>query len=922
MLTRVSALLLALTAVSAQESIVLSDCETADRWRTVTVIDDAREGRHAVRYAVPAGQAASVNLDLKGLDLDFAAGGELRFWYRFSGTGRSTLMIKILAFPFADGMQATWSVAPERPADGEWHLGTVDLSSEYLRWGQTPDKTSRVIMFRTQADDGAKLTLDLDQVMIVPKLFDARLGPARIEGGQALAELAVANRAKRPLTFLATAAGDETRLTVPAGEAATHPLRVKLDAAWLAGAVPLETRELPIRIALEGEPLHVAELTMTVTKPLALPPRPRLLATAAELAALPARAEKLDWVKAALSGVRGNADRWLTREVVLPPRGGQWWHYYACKKDGATLQTVSPTQHKCPLCGEIYSGWPWDDVVLDRDHNNLARAIRDLGLSYRLSGEAKYRDQAREILLAYAERYTKYPLHDIRGQAKVGGGRVGPQTLDESTWLIPVAQGADLVWDDLSEADRRTIETGLLRPAAEVIRQQKLGIHNIQCWKNSAVGLVGLLLDDSELIADAVTSNHGFKAQMAQGVTGSGMWYEGAWGYHWYTVAACLPLVEAGARCGLRLYEYEANGASYRRLFEGPLDLAMPDGTLPAFNDSGQSSIRQGSLYEVALARYGEPRLALPLKGAKRAGLEAMLIGLEALPEVAADTVQSRNHEGAGYAILTQGSGEDATWLCLKYGPHGGGHGHPDKLNFVLAARRQVIAVDPGTARYGIPIQAEWYRTTLAHNTLTVDEVSQRPATGKCLTFGTGDGWAAALAEAGLIADGVVYRRAAVLLGPDLVLLIDFVESAGEHTYDLAYHNAGKWLQAPSGEPVSLPAKDGYKHLRDVVKVSGELPTVMVKDGLPVNLALASAQPVELWAGTGVGKNASDRVPCVVARTKGKTALVAWALHLAEGTPRLDLQPTAGGATVTVKLPGGERRVTVDLTTPTVTVER
>ena len=30
-----------------------------------------------------------------------------------------------------------------------------------------------------------------------------------------------------------------------------------------------------------------------------------------------------------------------------------------------------------------------------------------------------------------------------------------------------------------------------------------MGIHNIQCWKNSAVGLVGLLLDDSELVADA-----------------------------------------------------------------------------------------------------------------------------------------------------------------------------------------------------------------------------------------------------------------------------------------------------------------------------------------------------------------------------------------------------------------------------------
>ena len=39
-------------------------------------------------------------------------------------------------------------------------------------------------------------------------------------------------------------------------------------------------------------------------------------------------------------------------------------------------------------------------------------------------------------------------------------------------------------------------------------RRHKMGVHNIQCWKNSAVGLVGLLLDDPELVADAVSYTH------------------------------------------------------------------------------------------------------------------------------------------------------------------------------------------------------------------------------------------------------------------------------------------------------------------------------------------------------------------------------------------------------------------------------
>lgn len=39
----------------------------------------------------------------------------------------------------------------------------------------------------------------------------------------------------------------------------------------------------------------------------------------------------------------------------------------------------------------------------------------------------------------------------------------------------------------------------------------------------------------------------------------------------------------------------------------------------------------------------------------------------------------------------------------------------------------QVIAPDPGTANDGVRFQAGWYHTTLAHNTLVVEEISQRP---------------------------------------------------------------------------------------------------------------------------------------------------------------------------------------------------
>jgi hypothetical protein len=46
-----------------------------------------------------------------------------------------------------------------------------------------------------------------------------------------------------------------------------------------------------------------------------------------------------------------------------------------------------------------------------------------------------------------------------------------------------MAQGADLVWETLSEADRQTLADKLFLPAArDVILPHRMGVHNIQNW--------------------------------------------------------------------------------------------------------------------------------------------------------------------------------------------------------------------------------------------------------------------------------------------------------------------------------------------------------------------------------------------------------------------------------------------------------
>jgi hypothetical protein len=301
-----------------------------------------------------------------------------------------------------------------------------------------------------------------------------------------------------------------------------------------------------------------------------------------------------------MDSLKREADDWLKKKFELPDRGGQWYHYYACEKDGARLQTEGPTKHVCPVCKKAYSGYPYDDVYIAKIHDGNARGIKVLSLAYQLLGEKACADKAREMLLGYASKYESYKLHNIKGEARTGGGKIGPQTLDESTWLIEAVESADAIWETLSEDDRKTIADRLLYPAAKVIRDHKMGIHNIQCWKNSAVGLTGLLLGDTKLIDEALNGPNGYVNQMAKGVSPEGAWYEGAWGYHFYTVSATTHLTEGALHSGINLY-----GPDFKRMFDAPVLLAMPDLNLPAFNDSNTVNVGgQARLYEVAFTRY------------------------------------------------------------------------------------------------------------------------------------------------------------------------------------------------------------------------------------------------------------------------------------------------------------------------------
>jgi oligo-alginate lyase len=634
--------------------------------------------------------------------------------------------------------------------------------------------------------------------------------------------------------------------------------------------------------------------------------RPSVLVTRQEIADIKAAAEKHEWAGRSLKAFLLGVERRLKTTVPHPDRGGGWYHWYACSIDGAGLTTVSPTEHKCRKCGKIYTGEPYDTVAIMGEHNKLGRNARDYGLAFALTGRPEFAKRAREILVGYADRYAGYEMHDVRGPSTRGSaGKVGPQTLDESCWVIPVAQAYDFVVDTMSEDERTHVDRDLLRAAVATIQRNNAGISNWQSWHNAGIASVAYALRDTELIDAAINGRSGFQFQMENSVTDDGFWYEGAWGYHYYALSAHLQLTEMAMRSGMDLYQ----NPRYKGLYQVSMQFMAPNRILPAFHDAHLAGGLAGPrFYEVAYRRWHDPMFAWAVNERKR-GWDSMLYGALDVPKRDQPPQNSVNFTGLGWAVLRSGTSRDGMYLALDYGPHGGGHGHPDKLGYSFYALGDYLAHDPGCVAYGLPIHGQWYRQTVSHNTVVVDGQSQEQGTGELGFYVASPRMGVVSARAADATDPVQFRRLALMTG-EMLLLVDDVSDTAEHQYDWAFHGVGEFASAlPLAARAEAPGKDsGYQHIEGVTAAPApgtwQADWVSPRRSLRLTMLADIATPTEVIAGKAWGPSSLGKVPMVLARRRAKATRYVAALHPYRGTApevKLSAKPIGDGLLVSAQ---------------------
>ena len=177
---------------------------------------------------------------------------------------------------------------------------------------------------------------------------------------------------------------------------------------------------------------------------------------------------------------------------------------------------------------------------------------------------------------------------------------------------------------------------------------------------------------------------------------------------------------------------------------------------------------------------------------------------LDLLPAVEPETQSVAFHDG-GYYVMRDGWNANANYLLFDCGPHGTmncGHAHADALSFELAVNGSTLLVDPGTYTYtGSREMRNWFRSSTAHNTVTVNDLSSSvpggpfswltTARSECLWWitherfdyvvGSHDGY-------NWFSEPTTHTRSIMFLKNNYWVLRDEVESLGFQRFKATFH--------------------------------------------------------------------------------------------------------------------------------------
>ncbi|HEX9615083.1 MAG TPA: heparinase II/III family protein, partial [Bacteroidota bacterium] len=512
------------------------------------------------------------------------------------------------------------------------------------------------------------------------------------------------------------------------------------------------------------------------------------------------------------------------------------------------------------------------DVPIPRDaggythetHKQNYTSMHLAGILFQVTGEQKYAQFVKQMLLKYADLYPALGKHpSAAGEA---WGRLFWQTLNETVWLVHATQAYDCVYEALAPVERKRIEDNVFRPMARFFVEDHTHeldrVHNHGTWTCAAVGMAGYVLRDKELTRIALYGSKkdgsgGYLRQLNELFSPDGFYTEGPYYVRYalwpfFTFARVLHNNEKD----LKIFDYRQR--ILEKAMYSALQLTYTNGAFFPFNDAmKEKSYLSPELLlavDITFARYSRDRSLLPivrrhgeviLSGdgveAARAFVEGPEVG--EFPYMSVEYADGPKGDEGGVGILRSGPFEDQSLVFMKYAGHGLSHGHYDKLMIAYYDQGREILQDYGSARfmnvepkYGgryLPENKSFAMQTIAHNTVTVDQqshfggkisVSEKHHGERHFFDASDPEYQVMSANVDNAYKGVGMQRTVAMVrdakfSKPVILDVFRIVSDQEHTYDLPFYYMGHLIhtnveyRAHDKQRSAFGAANGYQHL-------------------------------------------------------------------------------------------------------------
>ncbi len=389
---------------------------------------------------------------------------------------------------------------------------------------------------------------------------------------------------------------------------------------------------------------------------------------------------------------------------------------------------------------KVASQKPWSEIYPEVFHHTWsvpgkwAELARDCARASVVSGSAELASKAKRVLLLLSDYTFEFEHYDVG--------------MNYTIWTLAALDTYDLLYKDFSPTEHARLDAFFERYLAALrksddywVRHEPGGkLNNHYAWHKLGLCMMGVFYKRPKLIQLALHGPKGVDEMLASGFKDDGLWLEGSIPYQFAETAPLVLMAQMLENAGSTESLFRPTNPpkhTVKQAYDALLPLLFPDRTLPPIGDcyGRRPQIGQGADWEILYRRCKEPAYGWLLANLDHRTPEALFAGASEITTAAPPTQVSRIWPEMGYAALRSNEGTNywsgREWTAFVTFSRQPVHEHADKLSLMLFGDGHLWLPDcesrPSAEHaFSSVTQRELNRQTLCHNTLLVDDQSQR----------------------------------------------------------------------------------------------------------------------------------------------------------------------------------------------------